>query len=861
VNGQLTVVAGTTLDMGTNTLSGSSMTTAGDGIIRTNNTSATPLPSGVTWNVEVDYYATTGGQTIVQGSYTVLTQSNTSGTNVASGSVNIDSELSLNGATLNMGTHQLTGSGFITTGTGTIITQNTSATPLPVGETWSMNIHYNATTTQTIVAGTYAGNLITSGSALKNMGGNITVSGTLDMSSKVAVGNHTLTLNGDLSGSTTNSLSFNANSNLTIGGSSPSTLTLYVDQTTAGTTDALANLTYNRSGATITLNDSLRIINAITPSAGQLNTNNRLILVSNSSGTARILQGSGTYIIGNVRAQRFIPQLAGRRWRFLSSPVASTTLEDWRREMFVTGPGTGTTVGTLNSNGFDATHNNTQSVFSYDESVSGHRNNGWVGATHISNPISTGRGYRVFIRGDRSDTAFITRNPTLPPNDVTLDVVGAVHTGNITMPVSFTSTSTIENDGWNLLGNPYPCPIDWNAFYDAGTDFTNLGPNIWVYDPVSNNYLVYNALSNAGDLPNGLIASGQSFWVKATGASPSMTMREMYKTAANPTEAFKTMPNSSFTVRVILDTLNSDRLTIKYINGATKNNDIYDALELPGTVSLSAYGSDNLLLALTSRPLSPTQNDTIFLALSGSQGNYRMMFDNTGAIPVHDALYLVDNFTSQVINIHTTPVYNFSVTSNSASQGMNRFYIVVANNTTVPVDLLRFDARLNSHKEVELKWATTSEINTSHFEVERSVNGIEYALLETVNAYGSIDLISNYAYTDRNPEPVNYYRLKMVDKDGSYKYSEIRVVNMNDKGSAQAQFYPVPFNTELTVSQELIPIVQIKVISIWGQTLHTQSVNHQNTVKLDMTGFASGIYIVEVTDESGKITREQLVKQ
>lgn len=872
INGNLDIASGRILDMGTHALSGTTLTTSGDGVLRTANITATPLPAGISWDIPVDYYAVTGGQSIVTGTYTDLRITNTSGVSTATGNLSISDALTLNGGTFSMGTHALTGSGSIsTTGPGTLTTQNTTTTPLPVGQTWNVDVVYNAPTTQTVVSGTYAGNLITSGSASKTLGGSATVLGTLDLSTKLTVGGNTLNLNGDFSGSTTNSLTLNGSSNINIGGSAPAAMSLFIDPTTNGVSNAANNLTYNRIGATITLSDSLHVRGVITPTAGTLNTNNRLILVSNSAGTARILQGTGTYITGNVRAERFIPQAADRAWRFLSSPVSGATLQHWQGEMFVTGPGTGTVVGTINSNGFDATHNNAQTVFSYTESVSGNKNNGWTGATNITNNLVVGRGYRAFVRGDRTDTSRISRNTTTPANDVTLDVVGEVNRGNISMPVSFTSTSILDDDGWNLVGNPYPCPIDWNAFHGNGrlldtingTDYTNIESSIWVFNPLTGNYRFYNAVAGAGTLVDGIIGVGQAFWVKASGPSPSMTMRENYKSASAPSEWFKTTPNSLFMVQMARTATEiSDEVLVKFMNGASTNYDRFDVLKMPGTVTISAYGSDNKMLALSTRPINMTQNDTIFLSVSGTPNSYELRFTNSNLVPVQDALYLVDNFTSTVVNLRTTSIYNFNITSNAASHGAGRFYIVVSNNSPVPVELMHFDAKLTKTKEVEIKWSTSSEINTSHFELEHSTDGITYEELYRVKATGSQSAITSYTYTDKEPATLNYYRLKMVDNDGSYKYSQVRMINlMGEMAGGAVKLYPVPVSNMLTVSHTEVGIKQIKVVNVWGQTLHMQAVDLSQSAQVDMSKYAAGMYIIEITDENGVTTREQVVKE
>ena len=168
----LTINSGSTLNTGTNALAATTVNNSGT--IRTQNTSATPLSTGLSWGGTVNYNATTGGQTIVAGTYNVLTLGNTSGTQTAGGALAVTT---LNNNTnaadiLNMGTDTLT----VTTvnNTGTIRTQNTSATPLSLGLNWGGTVNYNATTGgQTIVAGTY--NVLTLG----NTSGTQTAGGAL----------------------------------------------------------------------------------------------------------------------------------------------------------------------------------------------------------------------------------------------------------------------------------------------------------------------------------------------------------------------------------------------------------------------------------------------------------------------------------------------------------------------------------------------------------------------------------------------------------------------------------------------------------------------------------------------------------
>ncbi len=121
---------------------------------------------------------------------------------------------------------------------------------------------------------------------------------------------------------------------------------------------------------------------------------------------------------------------------------------------------------------------------------------------------------------------------------------------------------------------------------------------------------------------------------------------------------------------------------------------------------------------------------------------------------------------------------------------------------TLPVTLKSFDTKLISSK-VQLDWSTSEELNFSHFIIERSTDGKEYK--ETALIFADAHSI-NYTYS--YAEPVNqnasgflYYRLKMVDRDATFKYSAIRIVKMNVKNSVVSiSAYPNPVTNELRIT-------------------------------------------------------------
>jgi hypothetical protein len=726
---------------------------------------------------------------------------------VSGGILRISSNQTLNNLTLTSGSI-VVDAGVTLTINGTITRTGGSIDASASGATIVFGNASPITLPADLFSGAVHNLLLGSGAGMVTLGGNTTINGQLQIPSgcRLALGaGNTLTLNGTLD--LVGDIRGGNNSNLIIAGSG-SDISIRMDQTTRGITNRLGNLTYNRASQTITLLDTLEVVGVITPTAGQLNTQHMLKLISTAAGTARIAMGTGAYITGNVVAERFVPATGGRRWRFMASPVTNATIEDWRGEIFITGGSGSTTLGTTNTGGFDASPNNSPGIFSYNETdLSPNLNIGWVAPTSTTDMLTPGVGYRLFVRGDRSNTARLTNSPP-PMNEVTMNVVGPVNTGNITIPVTC-SGSGVGNtyndaaDGWNLLGNPYPSDYDWNAFYDANS--TTLGlflePTIWVYNATTGGYDSYNANSNSGSLTSGIIPSGAAFWVKANVlGNHNITLTEAFKTNTQAINVFKHTEDAGFVVRMARDSINSSELHIKYKAGATTNFERMDIRQLPGSVNIASYGADSVRLSASVRPLT-TLNDTIRLDVSGSNGSYTFIFQNPAYIDILDEVYLIDNHQNQVVNLKQTNQYSFAISSSIPTTfGANRFMIVVANANPVPVSLAVFNATATSNKEIELNWVTVSEINSNNFEIEHSTNGRQFNSIGSVKAKGNSSAINTYHFTHKDAAVVNYYRLKMVDMDGSYTTSPTRMVRFDGDNKTEVSIWPIPASQQISLS-------------------------------------------------------------
>ena len=142
---------------------------------------------------------------------------------------------------------------------------------------------------------------------------------------------------------------------------------------------------------------------------------------------------------------------------------------------------------------------------------------------------------------------------------------------------------------------------------------------------------------------------------------------------------------------------------------------------------------------------------------------------------------------------------------------------------TVPVELTSFSADVQNEKVI-LKWSTSTETNNNGFEVQRSFDGKSFATIGFVSGNGTTTETNNYSYIDENQSGKIYYRLKQLDYNGTYSYSNIisiDAITLND--FVLEQNFPNPFNPS-TIIDLKIPIesfVTLKIYDVQGKEIST----------------------------------------
>lgn len=185
----------------------------------------------------------------------------------------------------------------------------------------------------------------------------------------------------------------------------------------------------------------------------------------------------------------------------------------------------------------------------------------------------------------------------------------------------------------------------------------------------------------------------------------------------------------------------------------------------------------------------------------------------------------------------------------------------------LPVELALFEAEYDpNHNMVDLTWVTQTEINMSHYDVERSIDGEFYEVINRVQANGNTNMETQYIAIDNDPfSGVNYYRLKQFDRDGTFKYSEIRAVNVLDPAYDVITLFPNPTNdlTEVIFNSFSVETAQFILTDASGRTITNEPINvvkGGNRLDLDMSNQTEGIYMITIVTKH-KTHRAKLVKQ
>jgi hypothetical protein len=177
----------------------------------------------------------------------------------------------------------------------------------------------------------------------------------------------------------------------------------------------------------------------------------------------------------------------------------------------------------------------------------------------------------------------------------------------------------------------------------------------------------------------------------------------------------------------------------------------------------------------------------------------------------------------------------------------------------VPVTLISFTATVQN-RQVKLNWQTSAEINNAYFIVERSTDGINYSGIGRVNGHGTSTIQHNYSLIDPQPsDGINYYRLRQVDIDGLFSYSEIRTATLNKPETITA-YYNSQSNTIVISFSEKHETLQGRLYSTNGQLISASNITEQELLhNMKLPVLSSGIYVLQLVNETTRYSKRIMI--
>jgi len=185
----------------------------------------------------------------------------------------------------------------------------------------------------------------------------------------------------------------------------------------------------------------------------------------------------------------------------------------------------------------------------------------------------------------------------------------------------------------------------------------------------------------------------------------------------------------------------------------------------------------------------------------------------------------------------------------------------------LPVELISFQG-LPTAKSIQLSWETSLELNNEKFEIESSASGQAFQKIGEVSGHGTSSQQHDYSFTIDDPQPgVFYYRLKQIDFDGQFEYSEVISVNFTGVGDEVVRLFPNPSNSgvvNVTYESPNDGEIAIAVTDLAGKLLANQAKpvrSGTNNLRLEFSNLGTGVYLIRIGEGAQAVTRKLMISR
>lgn len=633
----------------------------------------------------------------------------------------------------------------------------------------------------------------------------------------------------------------------------------------------LNNFTLNRHNANFTILTNLTTNNNITITNGTLNLSanhqytvnntlstyghNALILKSNKNNTASLLQKTGNT---PATVERYTDN---KKWIYYQTPLDNAN----------------TNILTTTSNG-----NNNQNLYFYNEKIKDYwkgnktyNPSGWT-RPNQNTKIQTDKGYILFTKEEQT---FKVIGGNLQANDHNFTLS---YTDNGTGPAHPTTPPIITQDwdefeGWNLIGNPYTCTLNWNDIWNnlSPTEKTYIENGIYFYDSNTKKYKFYTSQNptpatphhNIGITINGgsqMIPASQAFFVKATPAGNGKTIKISKNARTHSSQKYykknnNLSKNEQLTLKIEKNNY-TDETIIRTIENATDNKDYtidaykMFAWDITKPQIFTTNDTKTRLFSLNSIP--PIQkNKTIKIGIyTGYTGKYKISLTNTSFNKYH--ITLEDKKQNKKQNLLDNPTYTFNENKGTIT---NRFLIHLTKNTPPKINTKINNQTTQTNKLWTLIIPKNTFIDTDNNDIIK----LSATLKNNKKLPQWLTFENNTLYgTPKEPKTLEIY-ITATDKLGEQTATKflLTIENQNtkiDNINNKIKIFPNPTNEYITIKfPQSVNKQTLKIISIDGKILKNEKISgkiHQ----INLSDYKKGTYYIEIS-EKNKIKTKKII--
>lgn len=420
------------------------------------------------------------------------------------------------------------------------------------------------------------------------------------------------------------------------------------------------NLTIDNSQGIELVSGTQTVNGKITLTNGSILSNGNLVLDLTNDG---MIEGPTTTsgsegITGNITVKRSISSIAQNTFHYISTPLGSGTIADFNDDQ------------NYISSGYASYYYYDETVRNADKDVGFNpfRNtNGAIGGSSL-------KGFALYQKNTSTE----------------FDITGAYnhYAAYENVPLSFTpyTTGTVdpvisnEADGWHLIGNPYPGPLDWDAIY---SNSTNIAGAFYVYENATGTIGVYGGGGAYVNVTSKFIPAMQSFFVRATTTGATISINHTARVTTNPTTpSFYRLAQPELLKLTVSDGNQRDESVIRFVENTSSVYDPeYDAIKFYNDAEVVSLYTKLNGLTYAINTFSPLENDEeeVLIGLkNGKTGSYTLDISGVESIDPELGIHLLDQMTNEMYDIRSINSITFE---NSNSYSGERFKLIITQPT------------------------------------------------------------------------------------------------------------------------------------------------------------------------------------